>query len=298
MADIEQVLEDFGGNTKKLFKNKWFVIAAVGVAGAGLFVMIRRNRAATEEEATAYEAIGYAGYPTVTGGSDSSYLTGMDSSYLNDLLLELNSASNTNMDSMYLQLSDLSRQVATVTTLNASTTAALEREQAISQMRANSEIYNAITDTATKKALHEENLAIAEKYGWTYDPNTGNYFEGNSVVYTTTRQQVQALTPKTTATSTVTFQNNVDYQAEINKAIMSGASATTINNLNAQRDAKIAATGVTNPNVSYDKNTDYQALINAATAAGASQSVIDNLNAQRNAKIAGENLNPDGSKKS
>ena len=300
MAEIEQVLEDFGNNSKKLFKNKWFIVAAVGVGVLGIVTAIRKKSDGEEVDTTGYSAIGYAGYPSVTGGgSDSSYSSGgYDSGYLESLISANESAVNTNMDSLYLELSDLSERVTTVSTQQETTTAALERSQALSQMRANSELYNNITDTKTKEALHTENLAIADKYGWTYDETTGNYYEGNSVVYTTTKQQVAAMEGKSSAPATVTFQNNVDYQAEINKAILSGADATTINNLNAQRNTKITATGVTNPNSTYDKNTDYQALINAAKKAGADQSVINNLTAQRNAKIKGENLNSDGSKKS
>lgn len=122
-----------------------------------------------------------------------------------------------------------------------------EYEADLAQMKANSELYNALGDgqSETKKALHQQNLEIASKYGFNYDSQSGNYFTNSgSVVYLTSQQQAKALTGKTTretSSSTVTFDPNVDYQARINHAVASGASQSTINQLQAQRQAKINA---------------------------------------------------------
>lgn len=121
----------------------------------------------------------------------------------------------------------------------------MEYDADLAQMKANSELYNALGDgqEATKKALHQQNLDIANKYGFEYDDYSGNYFTpGGSVVYLTSQQQAKALTGKTTretSTRTVTYDPNADYQARINQAVASGASQATIDGLKAQRQAKI-----------------------------------------------------------
>lgn len=196
-----------------------------------------------------------------------------------------------------------------------------ERQAILDQMAANSDAYNMVTDKATKDALHAENQMLGEYLGLTFDSASGLWMDGGSVAYVTdaqaalaaekkkaasangasgfvsnkqhTENTAKAVTKGTTATTpktSVAYDPNMDYQAAINDAIASGASADVINNLNQQRDAKIAATGGTTAkaNSYYDANTDYQALINQAKASGASQSVIDNLTAQRDAKVAGE----------
>lgn len=181
----------------------------------------------------------------------------------------------------------------------------IDTQALIEQMQENSHLYNVVDDRATKDYLHDENSRLAEQLGLTFDSKSGYWLDSSgrkaySVYNTPTETKTTPVTgtgSKTPSTGRVTYQNNVDYQSKINNAIRTGQSAATINALNEQRNAKIAATGNTKANVTYDKNTDYQALINQAKAAGASQSVIDNLNAQRNAKIAGENLNKDGTKK-
>lgn len=117
----------------------------------------------------------------------------------------------------------------------------------MAQMKANSELYNALGNdqSDTKKALHAANLEIASKYGYTYDGKTGNYFTNSgSVVYLTSQQQAKAMSGKTTSETsakTVSFDSNVDYQARINQAVASGASQATIDQLKAQRQAKINA---------------------------------------------------------
>lgn len=279
MAELEQVFEDTGEAAKKLFKNKWFLIAAVGVGVVAIYAAWRKNQTVDD---TAYEAVGYAGYPTVSGGADSSVMdySAMDYSYLESLMEEINAGNSVNVGEYESAIDDLTEELHVVREESKTALSALERSQAITQMRANSELYNNISDPDIQKALHEENLAIAEKFGWVFGEG-GNYYEGNSVVYTTTRQTVEAMNQKTATPAAVTFENNVDYQQKINEAILSGASAETINQLNAQRNAKIAATGVTNPNQSYDANFDYAAAVAKAREIGVDDSVIKNLQEQR-----------------
>lgn len=196
-----------------------------------------------------------------------------------------------------------------------------ERQAILDQMAANSDAYNVVTDRATKDALHAENVMLGEYLGLTFDSSSGLWMDGGSVAYITDAQTELAMQKKqagsadgasgfvsnkqylegvanslnkgttvTTPKTSVSFDPNADYQALINKAISSGARASVIDGLNAQREAKIAATGgsTAKANTYFDSNTDYQALINQAKASGASQSVINNLTAQRNAKIAAQ----------
>lgn len=297
MAEIQEVFEDFGDNAKKLIKNKYFLAALAVVGVAALYVAWKKSQTETAGMGGGDSAgYAYTGYPYVSeGGGDESYYAGNDS-YYEELLTEMGNSYTAELDevqseydasisTMMDELSASKEQTATALEL-------LERQNAISQMRANSELYNNISDPSTKEALHAENLAIADKYGFEFDSKSGNYFDGNGVVYTTSKQQANIVEGKKTSSggsgSPVSFQNNVDYQAEINKAIMGGASAETINKLNAQRDAKISATGMTTEkaNSYYVQDVDYTTLINNAKKAGASEAVISNLTAQRNAKIA------------
>lgn len=300
MTDIGEIFDDFADNSKKLFKSKKFLIIAGGVGVVALFVAWRKNSTA-ETTTDGSAAIGYAGYPTVGGAAAESYDSIYDSgivdefnsilseneSYYQGLIGNMQTEYENTFDSLQTNIIDLSDRLQDSTSLIEQQQYELERQNAISQMKANSELYNNISDRATKDALHAENAAIAEKYGFTFDGNSGNWFDGESVVYTTSVQQSAALTGKTAAPATTAYQNNRNYQQEINDAIMNGADATTINELNAARNAKIAASGgTTNANTSYDMNTDYATLISKAKETGASAEVISNLEAQRAAKIA------------
>ena len=307
MVEINEVFEDFGENAKKVFKNKKFLIAAVAVGGIALisgYLKYRDQEQSEDIEAvTGFEAIGYAGYPTVNGGggsegdnyySDTSYYEGllsdMQAQYQSDLL-DFQAQYDSDMDLVNSNVEALTDKLLSSEEALAQTQQAMQTQQVISQMQANSELYNALRGSEfadERQALHEENKALAESIGATFDNDTGNWYTGTGVLYTTAQQRAGIVGGKTTTGGTnstnVTFDTNVDYQAKINKAILSGGSAAEINQLNAQRNAKIAATG--NNTVTYDKNTNYAALIQKAKAAGADQSTIDNLNAQRNAKIA------------
>lgn len=287
-----------GGTSKKLFKNKKFLLAAGAVGVVALIVGYKKNQNQPADDG-GLSAVGYAGYPTTTGGGSDSDMGNYYSDYYQSVIDENNAYYDSyisdmeqshalDMDELNSNITSLSDRLTSAESLAADQNEAIKRQNVISQMRANSELYNTITDDLTKQALHTENMALADSMGWKYDSTSGNYLEGNSVVYTTARQQAQALGAKASSSGSASFDSNVDYQAKINEAILSGASATTINDLNKARNAKIAAGGGSTAaaNNSYDANTDYQELINKAKASGADQSVIDNLTAQRNAKIA------------
>lgn len=271
--EIQEVLDDFGDNTKKLFKNKKFLVITGGVAATALVIGYLRNRE-SDEEATAYEAVGYAGYPTVGGSSSSEFVSTSEvdstsqvdelKSYYEEVLGQTTTEYDGVLSEMESNITTLSNRLITAEETNANYQYQIEKQNAISQMRANSELYNTLStpaDATTRAALHEENKAIAEKYGWEFDASTGNWFEGNTVLYTTAKQQAGYNTEytggKSAASANTTYvtnaeyavqrsqaatkgyDSNIDYSLEIVKAKESGASAETIQALQDARQAKI-----------------------------------------------------------
>lgn len=290
MAEIKEVFEDFGDNMSKVVKNKKFLVVVLVVAALAIASGYLKYRKEDEsDDFTAYEAVGYAGYPVVNGGGssttegDSSYYTQWDT-FLNDIMTEYESE----LDTMQTNIVDLSDRLKNAEELSAEQTLKLQKQTDLSQMKANSELFNNVSDQTLKDNLHAENAAIAEKYGWTFDDQSGNWYEGDTPVYLVTWQRAKSYetpTTKPAEPATVEFDNNKDYQAAIIDAINNGSSADVINQLNAQRDAKIAANNITNANSGFDRNIDYQALINRAESMGVNENVIKNLQEQRNAKI-------------
>lgn len=262
MAEIQEVFEDFAENTKKAVKSKPFMIAAVGVGLVALYVGWRRNRKSSDESGP-YEAIGYAGYPTVGGSGgeyvdDSAYYESLLTEYqtsISDMQTEHNSAIadltqqyDTSLDELQSNILDLSEKQKSTEEALSEQKYQLERERALSQMKANSELYNALSkpeNAADREALHAENLAIAEKYGWKYDPKTGNYFDGSSVVYTTSAQQAaragsgSVSTAKKASSGTVSYENNASYAKRVAKTVTANSDG------NAPSGTKVGDTVVT-----------------------------------------------------
>lgn len=281
IEQIQDGLEDFGDNVKRTFKKKPFLIACAGVGAVALFVWWRKQNSGDGDSGSYYEgspAIGYAGYPTVNTGADDTtnldyYLSQIDTvtsqynatiesmqSEFDSSISDLSSEYEKNLAGMQSQYDESMKGLeSTVTTLSSqvqSQQKEIEYNNAIAQMKANSELYNALSGSAnasTREALHKENMEIAEKYGLTYEAKSGNYFTNTgTVAYTTTKQDAQVIEGKkkasssgsgsvSTSTQKVTFDSNVDYQAKINEAVKNGASSETVEYLKAQRQAKINA---------------------------------------------------------
>ena len=274
MAEIEQVFEDFTENAKKAIKSKPFLFAAVGVGLVALYVGWKRNRAAADDSGP-YEAIGYAGYPTVGGGGgeyvdDSAYYESLISDYessISDMQTEHNSAIadltqqyDTSLDELHSNILDLTEKQKSTEEALAEQKYQRERERALSQMKANSELYNALSKTENaeeREALHAENLAIAEKYGWKYDPRSGNYFDGSSVVYTTSAQQAarpgsgSVSTTKKASSGAVSYENNASYAKRVAKTVTANSDG------NAPSGTRVGDTVVTKGGTYkvVDKNT-------------------------------------------
>lgn len=264
--EIREVLEDGVENITETVKKRPFLVAAVAVGAVALYGLYRKSQ--TADGSNYYDgsqAIGYAGYPTVSSGGSSSseydyYQTEVDriteeySNSLDDLesqynstLVEMEKTYASQMEGLSSTVDSLTSDLDTIRATNEAQSLAITRANDLAQMKANSELYNALSGPehkATRDALHAENLAIAEKYGLTYNSQTGNYYDNGTVAYTTSKQQVSTYSGKTantTKSEPVKFEANVDYQAKINEAVKNGASSETVAQLQKQRQAKIDA---------------------------------------------------------
>lgn len=219
MPEIQEVMDDFGKNTKKLLKSKPFKIALVGVAGVGLYVAWRRRNEDEENQVVGYVAAdGYAGYPVTGGGSGETDLNYSDSGMTNEEIAGIISdglgqisadwsASYSDsmndvygyMDAVNSNVEALSDQVYAMQDMNAYLLEEMLKQSAIDQMKANSNLYNNISDYNLKQQLHDENMMIADQFGLTFNPNTGNYYDSGGVLYTTTQQDLGLLNSDTNA---------------------------------------------------------------------------------------------------
>ena len=214
MAEFTEVLEDFGQEAKSLFKNKKFWLLVGGVGIIALVAGYKKNQSSDLVEGTdgvvGYAATGYTGYPT-TGGGTTDYI---EESY------------DTTFDTLFTNIDDLSETMISVQEGQSALLSNMEKQNDISQMKANSDLYNTITDKATKDALHAENEEIAKKYGWKFDKESGNWFDGSSVVYLSTSQSA-ALTEKGVNTSDEDFMNNSAFLSAMLNAVLKGTEAET-----------------------------------------------------------------------
>lgn len=288
MAEIQEVFEDFVENTKKTVKSKPFMFAAVGVGLVALFVGWKRNRK-TSDDSGPYEAVGYAGYPTVggSGGSysdDASYYESLISEYQtsisdmqsehNSVISDLTQQYDTSLDELQTNILELSEKQKSTEEALSEQKYQLERERALSQMKANSELYNALSKSENaeeRESLHAENLAIAEKYGWKYDPRSGNYFDGSSVVYTTSSQQAarsgsgSVSTTKKASSGAVTYENNASYAKRVAKTVTANSDGNAPSGTNVG-DTVVTKGGtykVVDPNTkgaSYNKSSGLWSL--------------------------------------
>ena len=311
--------DEIGKSTKSLFKNKKFVTLCVIVGMVALVLwIIKENKkalSASSEETDYYDgsqAIGYGGYGYPYAGEDGT----SDYDWFYEKMDGLMDANDEKWQTIVDQMNDkydqmLDKYDSILEKLDGDDTEndnyysggyvggsvssgnKIDEQAIIDQMYANSHAWWDVADQSGREALHDENIYLAGKIGATYDSSKGLWYgsDGNPL-YTVNRgnaieEAYQTTTGKKTASSpTVTYTQNVDYMAAMTQAINSGAGAAVINQLDRQRDAKIASTG--GSQASFNPNTDYMALINKAKAQGADQSVIDSLTAQRNAKIAAQ----------
>ena len=323
--DFDEVTETIEDGTKKFGKwikdNKVFAIALILTIVFALYSFYKKNKTVSgassdtaELTSFAYVPTGYEGYPTMSEGYAEDLYNAVDTMYsdFESIVEQIQNETDSSyeniidsyksyeniIDSYESDIKDLSESLSYLEEQN-------NKERIIAEMKENSNLWNLTSDDSQRKALHDANVILGEQLGATFDSATGTWWLGDERLYLNTFETAGYNLPTTSVNDSVSinknpsstsdivnvgYDKNVNYQEEIIKAINSGASAETINTLNAQRDAKIKGENITTT-VYYDKNTDYHALINKAVSLGASQSVVDNLNAQREAKIKGENLN-------
>lgn len=327
MAEFKEYTEETGkklkANTKKLMKNKYFLLALGIVAVLGLYSYYKKNKSGKtndDELTVAYTSTGYDGYPTATGESLDSIYESMDNVY-NSAMNEIENLRNENnalvsditqtisdiqkekdneisqiISSFSAERKDYDKTISYLELQNQKQEEEAKKQATIEQMKTNANLYH-YSDSAEKERLKAENERLGASLG-AYKDSDGRWYVSNTSsqrLFTTTLEESGATRPNTNPKSTtdrtkISYDSKVDYQEKIETAIKNGASGSTINKLNQQRNQKIKDSG-SKPAVTYDKNTDYQALINKAKAAGASQAVINTLKEKRQAKIKGENLN-------
>lgn len=192
MPEFDEVLDGFGDNFKKNFKKPGFKIALFGVAGLGLFALYKNMQSDTATAAGGgeyYIPTGYAsGYPELSGDSAGGY----DGLY--GQLDAMQGSMDTSNDSLSSQLDKINDKLGEQEALNVTLQNQIIRQNVVSEMKANSELYNAITGAAhadLKNQLHDRNMELAAEIGATFDPETGNYFdnETGSVLYTVAGQK-------------------------------------------------------------------------------------------------------------
>lgn len=204
MPEFDEVLDDFGSNFKANMKKPWFKVALGAVVVVGLYVLYKslKGDAGTGSNVAGgeyYVPTGYAtGYPEYEGamygdGSGAGYLDSeLESLYAQ--LDKMQTSQDTSNSALVEQVESLNVQVKTQQETNALLEAEIYKQNVISEMKANSELYNALQGSGyadDKEYLHKRNMELAESIGATFDGVTGNYYtEGGSVLYTTTAQTV------------------------------------------------------------------------------------------------------------
>lgn len=227
MPEIQEVMDDFGKNTKKLLKSKPFKIALVGVAGVALFVAWKKYQEDEENQVVGYVAAdGYAGYPVTGGGSgetdlgyaDSGDNSGMTNEELAGIIADTIGQAGQGdmvwgdalsdvydyMDSVNSNVETLAESMYQMQDMNSMLLEEMMKQSAIDQMKANSNLYNNVSDYGLKQQLHDENMMIADQFGFTFNPDTGNYYENGSMVYTTIQQDLGKQTSTGTAKTETT----------------------------------------------------------------------------------------------
>lgn len=200
---------------KKLFKNKPFLIAFCLVAVAGLYSLLRKSTqpAATNSEAGTYSntddsllyGYGYSGmtdntyddthsvynqdlFDTLLESFDTSY--GDLSAAYDEKISNIQSAYEDDTAQLRENISFLDEKITeSESNLNAATSY-ISMLNDIDQMKANSDAYHFAQTAEQRSGLHAANVAIANKYGWSFDDDSGLWVdEKNNPVYVTTTQK-------------------------------------------------------------------------------------------------------------
>lgn len=225
MPEFDEILDNFEDNFKENIKKPWFKVAlgvVVALGGYALYKSMTSDNRATETSGGGEYFIptGYAsGYPEYNGGMGGggdyydggsenydglvNYLDNLNSKLdatiessgevhkgLYDYLDEMQTAQDTTNNAILSQVEKLGDKIGVQESQDAVMQESINRQNIISEMKANSEFYNGLESGAwddVKNALHDRNMALADEIGATYDEKTGTYVDNSgSVLYTTT----------------------------------------------------------------------------------------------------------------
>lgn len=298
IEEVQEVVEDLNPfDGKKMSadnKKKVMIVAGVGV-GIVALILGRKKKQAGE---VAYVAAGYDGYPTLN--EDVTQFEEMDSmtSFYDSLLKEqedhyLGLLEDTNagwqdkfnsLENSYQQEYDNSNQNPSNVNQN------LTYNETVLQMKANSDLWNSTSNADLRESLAEQNLNLGYTLGATRD-NEGKWWaaDGSRLYLTEYEAAGQNL-----ASSNVTYNPNVDYNAVVHSMIAQGSygDSAEVSAATVARAAKIADMNKEQQQKyisDYDKDVDYAAAIQTAKAQGASEATIQILVNQRQNKVHDQN---------
>ena len=141
--DILDGMDDVGKKTSKTFKglkdNKWFKIGLVLAIGGGLFILIKnRNKTSSDDVVEYATPIGYSGYPSTGGGGSVVSMSSDELDYFKSEMAYLYGEMYDVMESNYDTLNEkLATTTETLNTYNSE----LHKENVISQMKYNSDLW-------------------------------------------------------------------------------------------------------------------------------------------------------------
>ena len=311
IEEIQDNIEDVAEGAKKTFsklkKNKVFMFGLVGVGVLGVIALLK-NREESVTEASMIVPTGYSGYPSINNGSGASSGGGYASSdsfadltdfdyLLSDTKTELKDIYDSKADELYSNIQYMEDRVTNVEQIHSTEIERLQRQNIITQMQNNSNMYALTNDADTREYLHAQNEALASMLGDVYYSNDGYWrdSETDTILYHAT---VKADSPDMimNAYNAKGYSATIDYAGLIQEAKTKGYSDDVISGLEQKRIEKIVGEGL-NQYVTYDATVDYAQKINDAIKNGATSAEIEYLQMQRQAKIEGEGLNNDGTKK-
>lgn len=192
----------------KMLKKKPFLIAVIVVAIIALYTAKKKKDAELESGQNMVipdnlegVSVMYPGADTY-GASDTQYVDDALSSMYAEMdkaitdMMNVNDKNyesfetyySTQVDSMSEVLESFAEKIDSSTAILTEQSEQIEKLNDIQAMQNNSDAWHyAITD-AKKKALEDANKNIARKWGWTFDDDSGLWYDGDTPVYITATQ--------------------------------------------------------------------------------------------------------------
>ncbi len=272
MAEFEKVIDNATETiqdapkkaVKWVKKNKVFAIACGGAVVLGL-IALNKRKTETDSDTVAYVPTGYEGYPTMSesameygtymsGGGTMSDNTFYDEviSGVTDILNQSQVENNTAYESIVNTYEKQNLQYnETLSYLEEQR----RKDAVIAQMSNNSNLWGLADTDEERQALYESNQQLGASIGATFDSKSGTWWLNGERLFFTNNELASGnlittvnvdndidrnvLPTNTGDTTKVSYDKNVDYASLINQAKAQGASQQVIDQLTAQRNAKI-----------------------------------------------------------